>query len=313
MHRSLLFASLLLGSGCAYRIGSGAVAGAIDELGGKGRSDGLEGVADDLVERALLVELGHQLGEGLSNGATTITPEQQRALERTIDSLLTVASKRAGKGLRNEVSPELRNLVVRDIVGAFSDGLRDDLGESLETTVDRVVARAVISLRETIDEPDTRYILADVLRDSIYLAMREGQASPAVADTLRTTLTEDVLIPIESSVGGITNQVAYEVQAQAKRTERQLKGVISVLVVILGVGMMLYMVRNRQVRRLQEANTEAERGLRSVDAALEQLDDQTRQQVVAKLHELQEIQQRLDAAHSATVSPATARRDDYLR
>jgi hypothetical protein len=312
MHRYLLIAALL-GPGCAYRIGGGAVAGALDELGGKGRSDGVEGVTEDLVERALLVELGHQLGEGLSSGATTITPEQQAELERTIDSLLTVAGKRAGRGLRNEVSPELRNMVVRDIVGAFSDGLKNDLSVSLEATVDRVVSRAVISLRETIDEPDTRYILADVLRDSIYLAMREGQASPAVGETLRTTLTEDVLIPIESSVGGITNQVAYEVQAQADRTERQLKGVISVLVVILGVGLMLYMVRNRQVRRLQEANTEAERGLRSVDAALEQLDDQTRAQVVAKLHELQELQQRVDAASSTTVPPATPRRDDYLR
>jgi len=311
MHRFLLIAALL-GSGCAYRIGSGAVAGAIDELGGNGRTKGIEGATEDLVERALLVELGHQIGEGLSDGATTVTPEQQAALERTIDSLLTVASKRAGKGLRNEVSPELRNLVVRDIVGAFSDGLRNDLGQSLEQTVDRVVARAVISLRETLDEPDTRYIVADVLRDSIYLAMREGQASPAVGETLRTTLTEDVLIPIESSVGGITNQVAYEVQAQAQRTERQLKGVISVLVVILGVGVMLYMVRNRQVRRLQEANTEAERGLRSVDAALEQLDDQTRQQVFAKLQEYQEVQDRV-AASATTVPPATPRRDDYMR
>jgi flagellar biosynthesis/type III secretory pathway M-ring protein FliF/YscJ len=102
------------------------------------------------------------------------------------------------------------------------------------------------------------------------------------------------------------------VQAQAQRTERQLKGVISVLVVILGVGLMLYMVRNRQVRRLQEANTEAERGLRSVDAALEQLDDQTRQQVFAKLQEYQHIQERLEASQT-TVPPATPRRDDYLR
>jgi len=311
MHRFVLIATLL-GSGCAYRIGGGAVAGALDELGGNGRTGGVETATEDLVERALLVELGHQMGEGLSTGATTVTPEQQAHLEQTIDSLLLVASKRAGKGLRNEVSPELRNLVVRDIVGAFSDGLRNDLGNSLEDTVDRVVARAVISLRETIDEPDTRYILADVLRDSIYLAMREGSASPAVGDTLRTTLTEDVLIPIESSVGGITNQVAYEVQAQAQRTERQLKGVISVLVVILGVGLMLYLVRNRQVRRLQEANTEAERGLRSVDAALEQLDDQTREQVFAKLQEYQTVAERLEAS-ATTVPPATPRRDDYQR
>ena len=113
MPRLLLIAALL-GPGCAYRIGSGAIAGAIDELGGEGRTEGVEAVTEDLIERALLVELGHQLGEGLSTGATTVTPEQQAALERTIDSLLTVAGKRGGKGLRNEVSPELRNLVVRE-------------------------------------------------------------------------------------------------------------------------------------------------------------------------------------------------------
>ena len=51
MHRFLLIAALL-GSGCAYRIGSGAVAGAIDELGGNGRTKGIEGATEDLVERA---------------------------------------------------------------------------------------------------------------------------------------------------------------------------------------------------------------------------------------------------------------------
>ena len=87
MPRLLLIAALL-GPGCAYRIGSGAVAGAIDELGGNGRTEGIGTVTEDLVERALLVELGHQIGEGLSTGATTITPEQQADLLVTILSSL---------------------------------------------------------------------------------------------------------------------------------------------------------------------------------------------------------------------------------
>ena len=309
MRRALLLSVCLASPACAYKVGSGLVAGAVDELGGEGRTRGVEGVTDDLVERALLVQLGHQLGEGLSAGATTITPEQRAELERTIDGLLTVAARRTGKGLRQEVSPELREMVIKDIVGALSDGVRRDLGPSLEDTVDRVVARAVGSLRDNLGEPETRWVLADVLRDSIYLAMREGQASPAVADTLRTTLTEDVLIPIESSVGGMTSKVTYDLQQQAKRTENQLKGIISILVVISVVVLLLYTVRNRQVRRLQEANTEAERGLRSVDAALDQLDANTRAQVLEKLQEYQAVVHR----EQRLVTPPASRSDDYLR
>jgi hypothetical protein len=126
---------------------------------------------------------------------------------------------------------------------------------------------------------------------------------------LRTTLTEDVLMPIESSVGGISNQVAFDFQAQAERTQNQLKGVITILVVFLFGAGMLYAVRNRQVRRLTERNSEAERGLRTVDAALEQLDSQTRAQVLAKLQEYQRV---VAVEPAAPVAPVN-RSDDYMR
>jgi len=315
----LLLLLLSLPSACAYRIGGGVVAGAVDELGGEGRSGGVEGVADDLVERALLVELGHQLGEGLSNGATTITPEQQAEMERTIDALLMVAAKRTGKGLRNEVSPELREMDRKDIVGAFSDGLRGDLGESLEVTVDRVVTQAITSLRLGLDDPETRWVVSDLLRDSVYLAMRESQASPAVGETLKTTLEQDMLNPIDRTVRGITNEVALQVRDANKQTEATLKGIITVMGIFLAVGVMLYMIRNRQVRRLQEANTQAERGLRNVDAALELLDENTRAAVLGKMAEYEEVERRQSqyvrapASEQPTAPPAPERSDDYMR
>jgi hypothetical protein len=301
---------LLLSTGCAYRIGAGVTAGAIDELGGDGRSAGLEGTADSLAERAMLVELGHQLGSGLSAGATELTEEQQLRLEQAIDSLLTVAAKRTGKGLRTEVSPELREMVTKDIVGAFSDGLRNDLGDSLEDTVDRVVARAVVSLRDNLGDEETRWMLSDLLRDSIYFAMREGQATPAVGETLQFTLTENVLGPVEQSVGGLTDVVASQVEASARRTENTLKGIISVLVLVSSVFFMLYLIRNRQVRSLQVQAQQSERGLKNVDAALDLLDEGTRAQVLAKLQEYQKVE---DRAVKRTQPPPPERSDDYLR
>jgi hypothetical protein len=308
----LLLACLLAvtAPGCAYRIGAGVTAGALDELGGDGKSAGLEGTADALAERALLVELGHQLGAGLSSGATEVTPEQRARLEETIDGLLTVAARRTGKGLRNEVSPELREMVTKDIVGAFSDGLRDDLGDSLEDTVDRVVTRAVVSLRDNLGDEQTRWMLSDLIRDSVYFAMRETQATPAVAETLETTITENVLAPVEQSVGGITDVVASQVEASARRTENTLKGIISVLVLVSSVFFMLYLIRNRQVRSLQEQAQVSERGLRNVDAALDLLDEGSRAAVLAKLAEYQHVEER---EVTRTQPPPPERSDDYLR
>jgi hypothetical protein len=293
---------LVLAPACAYRVGSGLTAGVLEELDGQGRSQGLDGTVDTLLERALLVELGHQLGQGLTSGASDITPEQQARLEAIIDGILLVAAKRAGKGLRTEVSPELREMVREDIVRTFAEGVRGELGGSLEETVDRVVARAVISLRDNLADEDTKLALSTLIRDSVYHAMREGRRP--VGETLQTTLTENVLLPVES----ITNVVARQVAEQARRTENTLKSIITVLVLLSGVFFMLWMIRNRQVQRLQEQNTQAERGLRNVDAALEQLDASTREAILRKLDEYKRVETR-----PPTSPPAPPRGDDYTR
>lgn len=313
--RRLLLLLLLCAPGCAYRIGSGITAGALDEIGGKGRSEGVDGTVEDLIERALLVELGHQLGQGLSSGATDISPEQQAKLEAVIGDLLTVTARKTGKGLRTEVGPELREMVQKDIVRALSEGLRGELGGSLEQTVDRVVARAVVSLRDNLADEQTRYVVSDLLRDSVYYAMREGQATPAVGETLQATLTENMLGPIEQTVGGLTEVVAMRVDASARRTENTLKGIISALVLLTSIFVVMYWIRNRQVRRLEEKTTMAERGLQNVDAALELLDEQTRATVLAKLEEYERVSSRPShvAQRVPTHPPPPSRSDDYLR
>lgn len=314
--RRVLLLLLLCAPGCAYRIGSGITAGALDEIGGKGRSEGVDGTVEGLLERALLVELGHQLGQGLSSGATEISPEQQARLEAVIADLLSVTARKTGQGLRTEVGPELREMVQKDIVRALSEGLRGELGGSLEQTVDRVVARAVISLRENLADQETRYVVSDLLRDSVYYAMREGQATPAVGETIEATLTENLLGPIEQTVGGLTEIVAMRVDASARRTENTLKGIISALVLLSSIFVVMYWIRNRQVRRLEEKTSLAERGLQNVDAALELLDEQTRATVLAKLEEYERVASRpshVSAPRGTTQPPAPSRSDDYLR
>jgi hypothetical protein len=286
----LLALFLLAPTGCAYRIGSGLVRGALDEAAGSGKGDGVEDVGDQMLERALLVQLGHQLGAGLGSGVTELTPEQQEGLERTIDGLLAVATRRAGKGIRNEVSPELREMIHLAIVQTLSDGLRGELGDSMEATVDRVVTQAVVALRTQIEEERTRYALADLLRESIYMAMREGQGgTPAVGETLQFTIAENVLDPLASTVGGITEGVAYQVNASAARTEQLLKGIIGALIIVMGVFGVSYLVRTRQLRRAEESSLRAAAGLRSLDVALAQLDENTRTSVLQKLHEMEKV------------------------
>ena len=177
----LLMIAILFGPGCFYKIGSGLMAGVLDEAGGKGKSEGLDPVLEGLVDKALLAELGEQLGQGLENGVTDITPEQRKGLEDTIDGLITVALMRAGQGLRRDVSPELRALVQRDLIETFADGVRGDIGASLEETVDRLVTRAVISARTNLEDENTKFAASDLLRDSIYMAMREGSSIPSSA------------------------------------------------------------------------------------------------------------------------------------
>lgn len=310
----LLLAVFLL-PGCAYRIGQGALEGVFDELNGEGKSGGIPQTADILLEKQVLAELGHQLGQGLTAGASDIDPEQKAKLEQTIDDLLTVAARRTGKGLRNEVSPELREMVQKDIVAALVEGLRGDLGATLDETVDRVVSNAVSSLRESLQDEQLELAISDLLRDSVYFAMKESQGSPAVSEVLEETLTENMLSPIESSIGTITEVVAMRVDESARRTENTLRGVIGALVVLSSVIAMLYYIRNRQVQRLQEQNTAAERGLRNIDAALELLDGKARDAVRAKLQEYEATEKHTPFQPRLVVNEPTPqpRGDDYQR
>jgi hypothetical protein len=317
MLRLLLLALPL--SGCAYRIGEGLVAGALDEVHGDGRTQGISGTADMLLEQQVLSELGHQLGQGLTAGAADIDPEQKAKLEQTIDDLITVAARRTGKGLRNEVSPELREMVQKDIVAALVEGLRGDLGTTLDETVDRVIGHAVSSLKQSLQDEQLELALSDLLRDSVYFAMRESGNQPGVGEVLEATLTEHMLSPIESSVGTITESVALRVDQSARRTENTLRGIIGALVVLTSLIGMLYYIRNRQVRRLQEQHSQAERGLRNLDAALEHLDGNARDFVRAKLQEYEAAQTRaaqvprLGAGLHSPTTPPPARGDDYQR
>jgi hypothetical protein len=302
-------------AGCAYHIGQGLTEGAFDELNGDGRSGGLARTSDLLLERKLVAELGHQLGQGLVGGAMTIDPDDQAQLERTIDALLTVAARRTGAGLRAEVSPELREMVQRDIVGAFAEGLRGDIGNSAEALVERIVLKAMSSLEGSLEEPQLRETLADLLRESVYYALQEERSTPGVGSALETTLSEHLLTPLESSVGGLSELVAKRIDESARRTEKTLQAVIGALVVMTSVIAMLYFIRNRQVRRLEEQNTLAERGLRNIDAALALLDPGTRAAVVAKLEEYESVEARDILYPKAPRSPphVVPRSDDYER
>ncbi|MCB9684116.1 MAG: hypothetical protein H6738_00795 [Alphaproteobacteria bacterium] len=303
-----------LGSGCAYTFGSGLTAGFLDEAQGKGRSDGLEGPLNDVVQKELLAQLGSQLGQGLRSGVTEVTPEQQARLEQTIDALLLAATRRAGQGLRTEVSPELREMVQKDIVGALSEGMRGDLGDSLEVTVDRVVHKAVAALKDDLADEDTRIVVTNLIRDSVYYAMRENGATEGVGETLEFTLTENMLIPIQDSFGGMNMLITRQMEDAQRRTENTLKAVISALVVLSGVFAIMYFIRNLQLRRLEERNVAAERGLQNVDAALELLDPSARDAVLAKLQEYRHVQERKTVAQTPAPAPkAQAPSDDYFR
>lgn len=315
MLRSMLPLLFTLGSGCAYTFGSGLTAGFLDEAQGKGRSDGLEGPLNDVVQKELLAQLGSQLGQGLRSGVTEVTPEQQARLEQTIDALLLAATRRAGQGLRTEVSPELREMVQKDIVGALSEGMRGDLGDSLEATVDRVVHKAVDALRTDLADEDTRIVVTNLIRDSVYYAMRENGATEGVGETLEFTLTENMLIPIQDSFGGMNMLITRQMEDAQRRTENTLKAVISALVVLSGVFAIMYFIRNVQLRRLEERNVAAERGLQNVDAALELLDPTARDAVLAKLQEYRHVQERKTVAAAAPPAPKPppAPSDDYFR
>jgi len=277
-------------AGCVYKMGGGLTAGMLDEAGGRGRTEGVEGLAEDLVAAEVLSELGHQLGEGLISGATDISPEQRAKLELAIDGALTVAATRTAKGLRDEVSPQLREMVRQDIVEALAEGMRGELGTSMEATVDRVVTRAVHSLEEATEDPVFRESLAAMIREATYQALREGRpGSPGVGETLQTTLSENLLTPFETSIGGLAETVADRVDQSAKRTERTLQGVISALVVVLGVIVLLYVLTRRQLFRAREHSQEAEMELRTMGAALDHLDPRSRDRILGKMDEYKQV------------------------
>ncbi|MBA2321623.1 MAG: hypothetical protein H0V89_10755 [Deltaproteobacteria bacterium] len=299
----------LLFAGCAYKVGSGLVAGALDEIGGEGRTDGVETMADSVLERQILAELGHQLGSGLSTGATDITPEQQQRLEAAIDGLITVAALRAGQGIRNEVSPQMREMIRKDIVLALSEGFRGEISESLEEMVDRVISKAAYTLKTELRDEELKFAFSDLLRESIYIAMREGQGNtPAVGETIEETLTTNLLMPIEESVGTLTQDVSSEVDYRANQTEKRLSNIISGLVVaffllMIGAAVVIEALRRRAVRA-QAVTADAVAQQKSINAALDLLDDATRARILEK-------------ASQDTPAPATAgpkkRSDDYFR
>lgn len=288
-----LILCLVLSPACVYRLGGGLTAGILDEAAGEGRTEGVEGVTRRIVEREVLAELGRQLGEGLRSGATDITPEQQAHLEAAIDSAMTRLATSTGDGLREEVSPELRAIVRDDIVGALAEGMRGELGDSLEETVDRVVARAVYSLERGISHPDFRLAISEALRDAVYRALREGRPGrPGVGEALETTLTDNLLVPFEASIGGLADTVADRVDESARRTERTLQAIITALAVGLGILALLYVVRGRQLMKERTAHQE----LRTVEAVLDRLDPEARADVLRRLEK-----------------PAGGRSTDYVR
>lgn len=290
----LLLLVALTSQGCFYKVGSGLMAGVLDEAGGKGRSSGVDPIVGGMVEKALLAELGHQLGQGLQSGVAEITPEQKSALEDTVDGLVTIALMRAGEGLRKEVSPELRALVQRDIIEAFSEGVKGELAPTLETTVDRLVTRAVQSLRRNLGEEDTKFVTSDLLRDSIYMAMREGYASPAVGEVIQDTLEENVLSPFSNNVTDLANLINARVDEQAQRGERTLRAVIAALIIIIAFMFIAYSIQRRQTRRERMAAVRSQVDKRSLDVALEQLDEPTRQAFLEKLGEIREMVHKIE-------------------
>jgi hypothetical protein len=276
----------LAGSGCAYKIGSSLVHGMLEEAAGQGQGSGVEEVGDQFLERALLVELGHQLGTGLSTGAAEITPEQREQLEQTVDSLLAVAARRTGKGLRQEVAPELRDMVNQSIVQTLADGLRGDLGDSTQETVERMIQQAGDTLRQQLQMQETRFAIADLLRDSVYFALQEGQGgTPSIGQTLEFTLEKNILDPLANTVGGIAEGVAYNVNESAQRTEQLLQAIIGALVMVLALAITAYYVRGRQTQVVMLNRDRAQARLRSLDAALSFLDEDSREAILSKLDE----------------------------
>lgn len=312
MRRAGLFFAIWMvcGSGCVYRIGRNFTDGILDEAISPDREGGIDALGDRILQKQLAAELGAQLGQGLTSGATDITPEQRAKLEATIDGLLEVATAKGGDGIRRNLSPAVRDMVRQDIIQALADGLRDEVSPSLENTADRVVTRAVLSLRTNLEDPDTKLVISELLADSFYMAMREGgRQSPGIGDTLETTMTQNVLSPFEDSMGDITNGVALKFEEQAKRTENTLRAIIVFLALVIGVFMVMYAVVQRQLLKERTTRGEAEQGLRHISTVIGMLDEETRAKLTGVLDE-----RALTPVPGAPVKrKMSERRDDYAR
>jgi len=278
--------STTMTTGCLYRAGSSLSAGLLDEVAGKGESGGIEAVTDRLVEKAVVKKLGEQLSTGVMAGVGEISPEQRKSLEDTVEGVIIVATKRAGSGIRDEISPQLREMVKQDIVNALVEGFRGDLGDSMEETVAKVVQAAMIGVRGHLEDQELRATVGEMIRDSFYIAMREGgktpdgDARPAVAETLETTLSENMLKPFESSVDGLADRVASKVDENNQKLEQMMQGVISALVVILGVFILLYSLTRRQLLRAREKGDKDREAARALGAAVQLLGDDVRTEVL---------------------------------
>ncbi len=318
--RRLLLLLLLIGAqpACLYRAGQNLTAGMLDEAIGDDRQGGVDELGRIILEKQLAAELGHQLGSGLMSGATEITPEQQAALEAAIDGLLAVTAERTGEGLRRDVSPALRQLVRDDIVRALSDGMRYEVGPSLEETADRVITRAVVSLRRGLEDPEMQAALSEMIRESFYLAMREGSPqAPGVGETLEYTLNKNVLDPFEKSVGGLTDDVAGKVTEQAERTERTLQAIIAAIGLIAGVFMLMYVIARRQLVRAREEKTELTTDLRTIEVGLGLIDENTRNKLMGSIESHRQPGRGLfdvkPPPPKTPPKPPTGRSDDYMR
>ena len=308
----LLISLLTTSPGCLYRIGQNLAAGVFDEVDGEGKTKGLEGMLDKIAERRLAEEIGRQLGEGLASGATDLTPAQRKSLEVAIDGWITVASQRAGTGVRDELSPALRDMVRRDIVEALAEGMRNDIGPSLEATIDQVITRAVISLRRGVSDPETKLALADLLRGAVYKALREkGSDVPGIGEALENTLTEDVLPPMEGSIGKVSAAVAKKVEEQRDRTENQLKAMVAFVALVAAVFLGLYMIAQRQLSRERVNSTMTLAEKRSMDAAIGLLDEEARAKVLGKVDEYRQVIR--TAGDPKPPADPGDRSNDYLR
>lgn len=303
---------LLLGAsqGCVLRagedLGAGLVRGALAEAGPEGENGGVNAILDDIAERKIVAELGEQLGAGLIGGVGEITEEQRRSIEGLVDGAITVAAKRGGSGVRDELSPELRRMIRESLVEELVAGLRGDVGDSLAGVADRTVNAAMGSVRANLNDPEMRVILGELIRESVYLAVREGRpGSPGVGETLELTLNDNLLTPFERSVSGLTGVVADRVDESNKRIEQTLTGIISFLVLILGVFVLLFFMTRRQLAQERVNTMEAQAGLRSVDAALSELDDETRAKVVGKAGEYKHFAEQ--------IAGPSGRSEDYVR